>query len=133
MNGRSLVEQRFSEFLKQGLDIAGRKLRFLGYSTLGIREHTIWLMADFEHPEEGLVTPDKIRADLGEFTFKKSIKQLSGYAARIAQAVSGTDPSYKIKIGQWEEGIPDLAFIKPGLSRLCWCALSPATGMIACA
>ena len=108
VNGRSLIEQRFGKFLKQGLDIAGRRFRFLGYSTSGLREHTVWFMADFEHPEEGLVTPDKIRVDLGDFTFKKSIRQPSKYAARIAQAFSGTDPSYKIKFGQWEEGVPDL-------------------------
>ena len=108
VNGRSLIEQRFSKFLKQGLDIAGRRFCFLGYSTLGLREHTVWFMADFEHPEEGLVTSDKIGVDLGDFTFKKSIRQPSKYAARIAQAFSGTDPSYKITFGQWEEGAPDL-------------------------
>ena len=108
VNGRSLIEQRFGMFLKQGLDIAGRRFRFLGYSTSGLREHTVWFMADFEHPEEGLVTPEEIRADLGDFTSKKSIRQPSKYAARIVQAFSGTDPSYKIKFGQWEEGVPDL-------------------------
>ena len=84
MNGRSLIEQRFSKFLKQGLDIAGRKFRFLGYSTSGIREHTVWFMSDIEYPEESLVTPDKIRADLSDFTFRESIKQPSKYAARVA-------------------------------------------------
>ena len=77
VKGCSLIEQRFGKFLKQGLDIAGRRFRFLGYSTSGLREHTVWFMADLEHPEEGLVTPDKIRADLGDFTSKKSIRQPS--------------------------------------------------------
>ncbi len=92
--------------MKQGFEIAGRIFRFLGYSTSGLREHTTWFMADFEHPEEGLVTPEKIRSGLGDF--RSCINHPSKYAARIAQAFSGTDPSYKIRAGQWTEGVEDL-------------------------
>lgn len=106
VNGRSLIEQRFGKILKQGLEIAGRIFRFLGYSTSGLREHTVWFMSDFEHPEEGLVTPEKIRSSLGDF--KSCINHPSKYAARIAQAFSGTDPSYKLQAGQWTEGVADL-------------------------
>ncbi|KAI1797142.1 RdRP-domain-containing protein [Ganoderma leucocontextum] len=106
VNGRSLIEQRFGKILKQGLEIAGRTFRFLGYSTSGLREHTTWFMSDFVHCEEGLVTPAKIRSGLGDF--KSCINHPSKYAARIAQAFSGTDPSYKIQFGQWTEGVEDL-------------------------
>ncbi|PIL35600.1 RNA-dependent RNA polymerase [Ganoderma sinense ZZ0214-1] len=106
VNGRSLIEQRFGKILKEGLVVAGRTFRFLGYSTSGLREHTVWFMSDFEHPEEGMVTPDKIRSGLGDF--RSCINHPSKYAARIAQAFSGTDPSYKIRIGQWTEGVVDL-------------------------
>ncbi|KAI0707368.1 RdRP-domain-containing protein [Earliella scabrosa] len=100
VNGRSLIEQRFGRILKEGLDVAGRLFRFLGYSTSGLREHTAWFMADFQHPTEGLVTAEKIRSDLGDFS--GCIRIPSKYAARIAQAFSGTDPSVRIKRHQWD-------------------------------
>ena len=108
MNARSLIEERFGKILKEGLEIAGRLFRFLGYSNSGLGAHTVWFMADFAHPEEGLVTAERIRMSLGDFTFKKAINQPSKYAARIAQAFSGTDPSYTLKLGEWEEGVEDL-------------------------
>ncbi|KAI0367741.1 RdRP-domain-containing protein [Pilatotrama ljubarskyi] len=100
VSGRSLIEQRFGSILKEGLDIAGRLFRFLGYSTSGLREHTAWFMSDFEHPDEGLVTPEKIRSDLGDFSKVNMIP--AKYAARIAQAFSGTDPSVRIRRDQWD-------------------------------
>lgn len=100
VSGRSLMEQRFGRVLKEGLEVAGRLFRFLGYSTSGLREHTAWFMADFEHPDEGLVTAEKIRGDLGDFS--GCIRIPSKYAARIAQAFSGTDPSVRIKRAQWD-------------------------------
>ena len=106
VSGRSLIEQRFGKILKQGLGIAGRTFRFLGYSTSGLREHTCWFMSDFQHPGEGLITPEKIRSGLGDF--RSCINHPSKYAARIAQAFSGTDPSHKIQVGQWTEGVKDL-------------------------
>ena len=106
MNGGSLIKQRFGKILKEGLEISGRTFRFVGYSTSGLREHTVWFMSNFEHPEEGLVTPEKIRNDLGDFS--SCIRHPSKYAARIAQAFSSTDPSYKIRAGQWTEGVEDL-------------------------
>ncbi|KAI0775229.1 RdRP-domain-containing protein [Trametes elegans] len=128
VNGRRLIEQRFGAVLKEGLEIAGRLFRFLGYSNSGLREHTTWFMSDFEHPEEGLVTPDKIRSDLGDFTKVSRIP--AKYAARIAQAFSGTDPSVRIRRDQWDR-IEDLGeepywhtdgqgTISPGLRDEIW-------------
>ncbi|KAI1796889.1 RdRP-domain-containing protein [Ganoderma leucocontextum] len=84
VNGRSLIEQRFGKILKRGLEIAGRTFRFLGYSTSGLREHTAWFMSDFVHHEEGLMTAEKVRNSLGDFS--SCIKHPSKYAAGIAQA-----------------------------------------------
>ncbi|KAI8980167.1 RdRP-domain-containing protein [Trametes punicea] len=135
VSGRSLIEQRFGTILKRGLDVAGRLFRFLGYSTSGLREHTAWFMSDFEHPEEGLVTPDKIRSDLGNFSGVHTIP--SKYAARIAQAFSGTDPSVRIRRDQWDEKLDDLGqkpylhtdgqgTISPGLRDEIWDVLVKA-------
>ncbi|KAI0635910.1 RdRP-domain-containing protein [Trametes polyzona] len=106
VDGRSLVKQRFGTILKEGLEIAGRHFRFLGYSNSGLREHTFWYMSDFEHPDEGLVTPDSIRNGLGDFSKVNTIP--SKYAARIAQAFSGTDPSVRIRRDQWDDTLADL-------------------------
>ena len=135
VSGRSLIEQRFGHILKHGLEIAGRLFRFLGYSNSGMREHTVWFMADFDHPVEGRVTPDKIRSDLGDFS--GCIRIPSKYAARIAQAFSGTDPSVRIRRDQWDDDMEDLGekpylhtdgqgTISPGLRDLIWDVLVEA-------
>ena len=91
-------------------------------------------MADFNHPLEGRITTNKIRNDLGDFS--KCIMIPSKYAARIAQAFSGTDPSVRIKRDQWEV-VPDIGTephlhtdgqgtISPGLRDLIWDALLEA-------
>ncbi|KAI0671718.1 RdRP-domain-containing protein [Trametes maxima] len=106
VSGRLLIEQRFGDVLKKGLVIAGRRFRFLGYSNSGLREHTAWFMANFEHPDGGLITPDSIRGDLGDFSKVNTIP--SKYAARIAQAFSATDPSVRITRDQWDDEMEDL-------------------------
>ncbi|EIW57530.1 RdRP-domain-containing protein [Trametes versicolor FP-101664 SS1] len=106
VNSASLIEERFGTILKEGLEIAGRRFRFLGYSNSGLREHTTWFMSDFEHPDEGLLTPDRIRDSLGNFSNVNTIP--SKYAARIAQAFSGTDPSVRIRRDQWDDQLADL-------------------------
>ncbi|KAI0325538.1 RdRP-domain-containing protein [Cubamyces sp. BRFM 1775] len=127
-HGRAPIKERFIDVLKNGVRIAGRLYRFLGYSNSGLREHTAWFMADFAHPDEGLVTPDRIRADLGDF--HKVIHIPSKYAARIAQAFSGTDPSVRITRDQWErmedlgthpyEHTDGQGTISPGLRDKIW-------------
>ncbi|OSD06554.1 RdRP-domain-containing protein [Trametes coccinea BRFM310] len=135
VSGRSLIEQRFGSILKQGIEIAGRRFRFLGYSNSGLGAHTTWFMSDFEHPEEGLVTPNKIRNDLGNFEDVNTIP--SKYAARIAQAFSATDPSVRIRRDQWDADLKDLGTekyehtdgqgtISPALRDIIWEALVKA-------
>lgn len=63
-------------------------------------------MSEFEHPDEGLLTPDRIRDSLGNFSNVNTIP--SKYAARIAQAFSGTDPSVRIRRDQWDDQLADL-------------------------
>ena len=131
VDSKSLIEARIGHVLKHGLEIAGRLFRFLGYSNSGMREHTVWFMADFDHPTEGRVTPDTIRNGLGDFS--GCIRIPSKYAARIAQAFSGTDRSVRIRRDQWDE-MDDLGnkpylhtdgqgTISPGLRDLIWDAL----------
>ena len=128
------IKRRFEDVLKKGLKIGGRLFQFLGYSTSGLREHTVWFMADFEHPTKGAITAERVRTSLGDFS--GCIKIPSKYAARIAQAFSSTDPSVRIKRSQWEI-VPDLGTkpyehtdgqgtISPGLRDLIWDALVEA-------
>ncbi|KAH9850349.1 RdRP-domain-containing protein [Lenzites betulinus] len=129
VSGRTLIEQHFGAVLKEGITIASRHFRFLGYSNSGLREHTTWFMSDFEHPEEGLLTPDRLRDSLGNFSKVNTIP--SKYAARIAQAFSGTDPSVRIRRDQWDDELADLGkdpfwhtdgqgTISPGLRDEIW-------------
>ncbi|KAI9060668.1 RdRP-domain-containing protein [Trametes sanguinea] len=135
VSGSTLIKQRFGGILKQGFEIAGRRFRFLGYSNSGLGVHTTWFMSDFEHPQEGLVTPMKIRGDLGNFEDVNAIP--SKYAARIAQAFSGTDPSVRIRRDQWDDGLEDLGkkpyehtdgqgTISPALRDMIWATLVEA-------
>ncbi|TFK84610.1 RdRP-domain-containing protein [Polyporus arcularius HHB13444] len=135
VNGRSLIEKRFGDILRKGFEVAGRHFRFLGYSTSGLREHSAWFMSEFQHPVEGLVTVDGIRKDLG--TFESCIRIPSKYAARIAQAFSGTHPSVCITRDQWDDNLKDLGdkpyehtdgqgIISPGLRDLIWEVLTQA-------
>ncbi|KAH9940437.1 RdRP-domain-containing protein [Epithele typhae] len=140
VNAASLIEGRFGDILKNGLDVAGRRFYFLGWSMSGLGEHTTWFMAEFDHPTEGRVTAERIRQGLGDFT--KCQKIPSKYAARLAQAFSSTSPSVRIRYDQVEE-IPDLGekykhtdgqgTISSALADLIWGAMveeRPARGKL---
>ncbi|KAG7092804.1 hypothetical protein E1B28_009121 [Marasmius oreades] len=121
VDGRSFLQDRVGGTLKNGFELGGRYFQFLAYSNSALREHAVWFMSSFEHPDDGWVTPDKIRDSIGDFKNlkeedyseedirfgflekdKKLLKQPSKYAARIAQAFTATDPSVKIQRDEWE-------------------------------
>ncbi|KAH9945450.1 RdRP-domain-containing protein [Epithele typhae] len=141
VNAASLIEGRFGDILKNGLDVAGRRFYFLGWSMSGLGEHTTWFMAEFDHPTEGRVTAEGIRRGLGDFEDCQYVP--SKYAARLAQAFSSTSPSVRIRCDQFK-GIPDLGkepyqhtdgqgTISPALADLIWGAMieeRPARGRL---
>ncbi|KAF7980169.1 hypothetical protein HWV62_39639 [Athelia sp. TMB] len=101
VDGRTFLDERVGGTLKNGFELAGRHFEFLAYSSSALREHAVWFLNPFQHPEHGWVTAELIRRTLGDF--RGVIHQPSKYAARIAQAFTATDPSVRIRRDQWEE------------------------------
>ncbi|QRW07361.1 RNA-dependent RNA polymerase [Ceratobasidium sp. AG-Ba] len=105
VNTETFSAEWIGKFLKtEGIKLADRHYKLLGYSSSGFREHACFFMADFTYGG-ALVTPDSIRASLGEFS--KVIKCPARYGARMSQAFSSTDPSI-ILTPQQITHIPDL-------------------------
>lgn len=65
----TFLRERFPRFFKTsgGLEIAGRKFDFLGYSQSALREHSTWFIAPFRF-EGKVVTAATIRESLGDFS-----------------------------------------------------------------
>ncbi|KDR73538.1 hypothetical protein GALMADRAFT_251265 [Galerina marginata CBS 339.88] len=107
VDGTSFLKERVGNTLKLGFELAGRRFEFLAYSSSALRDHAVWFMNPFIHPEKGRVDAVSIRNSLGDFAGTDLLKQPSKYAARLAQAFTATDPSVDIRKDKWEE-IPDL-------------------------
>jgi RNA dependent RNA polymerase len=78
--------KRFKDVLEQGIDIAGRKYGFLGFSHSSLRSQTCWFMAPF-FENSILHLYQKVIEDLGDFSH---IRSPAKCAARIGQAFSDT-------------------------------------------
>ncbi|GJE87096.1 RdRP-domain-containing protein [Phanerochaete sordida] len=100
-DGKSLLEKRVGGILKGGFSLATRHFEYLAYSSSALREHAVWFVNPFYHPEKGWVDAQYIISSLGDFS--GVITCPSKYAARIAQAFTATDPSVEIHRDQWEE------------------------------
>ncbi|KAH9484125.1 putative RNA-dependent RNA polymerase 2 [Psilocybe cubensis] len=107
VNGASFLISRVGGILKQGFELAGRRFEFLAYSSSALREHAVWFMNPFYHPQRGMVDAHFIRESLGNFAGTELFKQPSKYAARLAQAFTATDPSVDILRHEWDE-MPDI-------------------------
>ncbi|KAL5529571.1 hypothetical protein ACEPAG_5556 [Sanghuangporus baumii] len=105
LDGTTLLEQRVGETLKNGFDLGGRHFEFLAYSTSALREHSVWFVSPFLLPEHGLVNAASIRREIGDLTAELAYP--AKFGARLALALSGTNPSVKISRDQWAE-IPDV-------------------------
>ncbi|KAG8898256.1 hypothetical protein FRB99_007564 [Tulasnella sp. 403] len=93
VDNHGFVRERVGGILRKGLTIAGRRFSFLAYSSPGLRQHSVWFVAPFEHPKwEGFVTADAIRNSLESFS-EDLPKWPSCLGARISQAFSFTYPS----------------------------------------
>lgn len=121
---RQFLHERVGTLLKQGFEIGDRQFEFLAYSNSSLREHTVWFMSPFVHPEYGNVTSDSIRSEIGDFWdvkeedyvgrdaqfYKKDLalqRQPAKLAARISLAFTSSRPSVTIHRSQWEI-VPDL-------------------------
>jgi hypothetical protein len=111
VDGASYLNERVGGILKGGFELAGRRFEFLAYSSSALREHAVWFMHPFKHPDYGTVTSAIVRHSLGNF--EGVIREPSKYAARMAQAFTATSPSVTIRRDQWME-IPDIGSKQTG-------------------
>ncbi|KAL1836039.1 hypothetical protein VTJ49DRAFT_5646 [Mycothermus thermophilus] len=81
-----IIYDRFKSVLSNGIQVAGRVYRLLGFSHSSLRAHAAWLSAPFYHDDE-LQLPDRIIKSLGDFN---NIRSPARRAARIGQAFSET-------------------------------------------
>ncbi|KAH6608191.1 hypothetical protein Trco_004504 [Trichoderma cornu-damae] len=100
------VFERFRRVLKDGIQIAGRKFEFLGFSHSSLRSHTAWFSAAFVDDNMTLQSNDAIIKSLGDFS---NIRVPAKCAARIGQAFSETPYAVPIlKCGIDIKYIPDV-------------------------
>ncbi|RGP68784.1 hypothetical protein FLONG3_8047 [Fusarium longipes] len=81
------IYSHFRRVMDDGIQIAGRKYHFLGFSHSSLRSHSAWFSAPFVDKELRLQSPEVILKDLGDFT---DIRVPAKCAARIGQAFSET-------------------------------------------
>ncbi|PFH51174.1 hypothetical protein AMATHDRAFT_3305 [Amanita thiersii Skay4041] len=138
------LEDRVGRVLKEGFTLAGQEFEFLAYSNSALREHAVWFMKPFYHPDKGYVIPGNpkrlvnsafIRDNIGDFRGTDLLRYPSKYAARLGQAFTSTDPSVKLTREQFEE-VDDLGTepylhtdgvgtISKALSERIWLLLKP--------
>ncbi|CAK7203059.1 hypothetical protein SEUCBS139899_005788 [Sporothrix eucalyptigena] len=90
LNGRveySHVYARFRSIMVNGIQVAGRTYRFLGWSHSSLRSHSMWFVAPFVDDRGNLQTHFSIITTLGNFN---TIYSPARCAARIGQAFSET-------------------------------------------
>ncbi|QSS62630.1 RNA-dependent RNA polymerase [Histoplasma capsulatum] len=87
-----IFESRFKTVLKSGINIAGRKFEFLGFSHSSLRSQTCWFVAPF-YKDRILYNASTIIQNLGRFDH---IQSPAKQAARIGQTFSDTLTSIPI-------------------------------------
>ncbi|KAG8781898.1 hypothetical protein FRC15_007897 [Serendipita sp. 397] len=111
VNGEIFVEERIGGFLKRGLDIAGRHYEFLGYSSSGLREHSMWFVHPFYDHDKNLQNAETIRRYILDVKLQTSddskaefklVRQPAKFGARLAQAFSTTEPAIELQADEIE-------------------------------
>ncbi|GKU00726.1 rna-dependent rna polymerase 1 [Fusarium langsethiae] len=81
------IYSHFRRMMDDGIQIAGRKYHFLGFSHSSLRSHSAWFSAPFIDQDFQVQRPEDILLALGDF---KDIRVPAKCAARIGQAFSET-------------------------------------------
>ena len=100
VDGSTLLKQIVGETLKNGFELAGRHFEFLAYSNSALREHAVWFVCPFFHPEKGHISAASIRREVGDFS--RDLVYPAKFAARLSLAFSATHPSVSIRKDQWK-------------------------------
>lgn len=105
------VNKRFLPFFPNAasiqpgrLELAGRSWDFLAYSASGLKDHTCFFVSPFHHNGE-LITADKIRSGLGDFS--SLARTPAKWMARISQALTSTRPGVMLRPEQIQS-VPDI-------------------------
>lgn len=101
-----IFQGRFKTVLLEGIHIAGRHFKFLGFSHSSLRYQTCWFVAAFRYVNEEIIDAHSIIPKLGDFS---RIRSPARCAARIGQTFSDTTTSIKIH--------PDLAVVVGDVKR----------------
>ncbi|PLW25163.1 hypothetical protein PCANC_25081 [Puccinia coronata f. sp. avenae] len=104
VDGRAFLRSRYRPFLAEGLNVAGRRFMFLGYSSSALKCHQAWFVCPFFH-EGKIVTAEVIRNRMGSFSNVNKIP--ARYMARIAQAFTTTQKAVTLLPSQLRK-IPDV-------------------------
>jgi hypothetical protein len=99
------IYNRFKSVLSNGIQVAGRVYKLLGFSHSSLRAHSAWLSAPFAHHGQ-IQIPEFIITGLGDFN---KIRSPARRAARIGQAFSETPYAVNLDESKVEvKEIPDI-------------------------
>ncbi|KAK0188748.1 RdRP-domain-containing protein [Armillaria mellea] len=88
-----LLMKRYRPVLTDGVQVAGRKFDFLGYSMSGLKDYSFAFVTPFTF-QSNYVTADIIRGQLGDFS--KVVRRPALLGARWGQMFSASLPSVEI-------------------------------------
>lgn len=124
---KTLVYARYREVLRDGIEIAGRKFSFLGFSHSSLRSHSVWFSAPFRDDNSEIQSYETILRFLGDFS---EIRVPARCAARIGQAFSETPYAIPLsELGIKLRSIPDVKnadgsrVFSDGVGSISWDAL----------
>ena len=118
VDGAAFVKKRYGKILREtGLEVGGRRYRFLAYSQSALKEHSVWFMRPFRNQDGALIDPAYIIDSLGDFDSALDPKLIhcpGRYGARISQAFTSTDSGVSIQPEEIQNA-PDVEVLKvPG-------------------
>ncbi|ATY61703.1 RNA dependent RNA polymerase [Cordyceps militaris] len=90
------VYDHYRSVMKQGIEVAGRRFSFLGFSHSSLRSHSAWFMAPFVDNRMGRQDYATVLSQLGDF---REIRIPAKCAARIGQAFSETPYAVSLRGG----------------------------------
>jgi len=88
----SVILQRWSTILSDGISIADRRFHFIGFSQSSLKDHSAWFMLSFEHEGRDM-KPALLHKKLGDFYKIRCPPRL---AARLGQTFTNTTHSIEI-------------------------------------
>lgn len=100
------VYERYRSVLQNGIEIAGRRFQFLGFSHSSLRSHSVWFVAPFVDKNGRVQNWQTILRSLGDF---QNIRVPAKCAARIGQSFSETPYAMQLEeLGIEIRNIPDV-------------------------